>query len=73
MKQAYLAKLYEVPRSGRPKLIDWGYLNAEHDPRRTAWVMFSLRRRIRSSDRFQLKLLIATPADLGMTEIPHAS
>jgi len=73
MKQAYIAKLYEVSRSGQRELIDWGYLAAEDDPRRTAWVMFSMRRRIKSSDRFQLRLAIATPTDLGMTEIPHAS
>ena len=73
MKQAYLAKLYEVPRSGQLQLIDWGYLTAEHDPRRTAWVMFSLRRRIKSSDRFTVRLSLATPTDLGMKELPHAS
>ena len=69
MKQFYLAKLYNVPRQGEPKLIDWGYLSAERDPRRTAWVMFSLRRRIKRSDKLQLRLSVASPADLGMTII----
>jgi len=69
MKQTYIAKLYDTPKKGKPKLIDWGYLSAEHDPRRTAWVMFSMRRRIKSSDKFQLRLSVATPADLGMTII----
>jgi hypothetical protein len=73
MKQTYIAKLYHVTYSNEYRLIDWGYLTAEHDPRRTAWAMFSARRKITSPDRFTVRLSLATPTDLGMTEIPHAS